>query len=89
MTIQNYQVIDIILQSLGENMGRKIEFIDFLFEGHTSDLIEEEDNKKKPKTKQKKLKKKVKKLKKKVDGTTSSGRHPRSTQDIVSKEWYP
>jgi len=35
------------------------------------------------------LKKKVKKHKKKADGTTSSGRHPRSTQDVVSKEWYP
>ena len=66
-------------------MDQKIKFIDFLFEGHTSDLIEEEDNKKKPRRKQKKLKKKVKKHKKKADGTTSSGRHPRSTQDI----WYP
>ena len=70
-------------------MDQKIKYFDFLFEGNTSDLIEEEDNKKKPKRKQKKLKKKVKKLKKKVDGTTSSGRHPRSTQDIVSNEWYP
>ena len=79
----------IILHSFEENMGRRIKYFDFLFEGNTSDLIEEEDNKKKPKTKQKKLKKKVKKLKKKADGTTSSGRHPRSTQDIVSKEWFP
>ena len=58
---------DTIRQSLGENMGRKIEFIDLLFEGFTSDWIEEEDNKKKPKRKQKKLKKKA-------NGTTSSGR---------------
>ena len=79
----------IILQSLGENMGRTIEFIDFLFEGYTSNLIAEKDNKKKPRKKQKRLKKKVKKHKKKADGTTSSGRHPGSTQDIVSKEWYP
>ena len=70
-------------------MGRKIEFIDLLFEGNTSDLIEEEDNKKKSKRKQKKLKKKVKKLKKKVDGTTSSGRSAGQAQDIVSDEWYP
>ena len=70
-------------------MGRKIKFIDFLFEGHTSDLIEEEDNKKKPRKKQKKLKKLVKRHKKKAVGTTSSGRSPRSTQDIVSEEWYP
>ena len=55
---------DTIRQSLGENMGRKIEFIDILFEGNTSDWIEE-DNKKKPKKKQKKLKKKA-------NGTTSS-----------------
>ena len=89
MIIQKNLVTDFILQSLGENMDQKIKYFDFLFEGNTSDLIEEEDNKKKPKTKQKKLKKKVKKLKKKVDGTTSSGRHPRSTQDIVSNEWYP
>ena len=81
--------IGIILQRLGENMGRKIEFIDLLFEGFTSDWIEEEDNKKKPKRKQKKLKKKVKKLKKKADGTTSSGRSPGQAQDIVSNEWYP
>ena len=70
-------------------MGQKIKPIDFLFEGNTSDLIEEEDNKKKSKRKQKKLKKKVKKHKKKADGTTSSGRHPGSTQDKVSNEWYP
>ena len=70
-------------------MGRKIKYFDFLFEGHTSDLVEEKNNKKKPKKKQKKLKKSAKKLKKKQDGTTSSGRHPGSTQDIVSKEWYP
>ena len=49
-----------ILQSFEENMGRKIKFIDFLFEGHTSDLVEEKNNKKKPKKKQKRLKKKVK-----------------------------
>ena len=53
-------------------MDQKIKFIDFLFEGHTSDLVQEEDNKKKPKKKQKKLKKKA-------NGTTSSrksmGRH--------------
>ncbi len=85
MTIQRNLVIGIILQSLGENMDQKIKYFDFLFEGNTSDLIEEEDNKKKSKRKQKKLKKKVKKHKKKADGTTSSGRHPRSTQDI----WYP
>ena len=30
-------------------MGRKIKFIDFLFEGHTSDLVEEKNNKKKKK----------------------------------------
>ena len=70
-------------------MDQKIKYFDFLFEGFTSDLIEEEDNKKKSKRKQKKLKKKVKKLKKKVDGTTSSGRSPGQTQDIVSKEWFP
>ena len=55
---------DTIRQSLGENMGRKIEFIDILFEGNTSDWIEE-DNKTKSK--------------KKANGTTSSrfpvGRH--------------
>ena len=34
-------------------MGRKIEFIDLLFEGNTSDLIEEE---KKPKKKKRKNK---------------------------------
>jgi len=28
-------------------MGRKIEFIDLLFEGNTSDLIDEKNNKKK------------------------------------------
>ena len=79
-------------------MGRKIKFIDFLFEGHTSDLVEEKNNKKKVvwlkisdglyenQTKlRKKLKKSVKKLKKKADGTTSSGRHPGPPQDI----WYP
>ena len=87
-------------------MGRKIKFIDFLFEGHTSDLVEEKNNKKKKKKKvvwlkisdglyenqtklRKKLKKKIKKHKKKADGTTSSGRHPGSTQDKVSNEWYP
>ena len=32
------------LQSLGEYMGRRIEPIDFLFEGNTSDLMEEDDN---------------------------------------------
>ena len=41
-------------------MDQKIKFIDFLFEGHTSDLVEEKNNKKKPKKKQKRLKKKVK-----------------------------
>ena len=66
-----------------DTMTYKIKPMDFLFEGHTSDLIKEKDNKKK------RLKKKVKKHKKKADGTTSSGRHPGSTQDIVSKEWYP
>ena len=70
-------------------MDQKIKYFDFLFEGNTSDLIEEEDNKKKPKKKQRKLKKKVKKLKKKADGTTSSGRSPGQAQDIVSNEWYP
>ena len=85
-------------------MDQKIKYFDFLFEGHTSDLVEEKNNKKKKKvvwlkisdglyenqTKlRKKLKKKIKKHKKKADGTTSSGRHPGSTQDIVSKEWYP
>ena len=75
-------VIDIILQSLGENMDRKIKFIDFLFEGHTSDLVKEKNNKKKS---VKKHKKKGKKLKKNPDGTTSSGRHPGPPQDI----WYP
>ena len=45
------------LQSLGENMGRKIEFIDLLFEGNTSDWMEE-DNKKKSKKKRKKKRKK-------------------------------
>ena len=72
-----------------DTMTHKIKHIDFLFEGYTSDLIAEKDNKKKPRKKQKRLKKKVKKHKKKADGTTSSGRHPRSTQDVVSKEWYP
>ena len=66
-------------------MDQKIKFIDFLFEGHTSDLVQEEDNKKKPKKKQKRLKKTVKKPKKNPDGTTSSGRHPGPPQDI----WYP
>ena len=89
MTIQKNLVIGIILQSFEENMDQKIKYFDFLFEGNTSDLIEEEDNKKKSKRKQKKLKKKVKKLKKKVDGTTSSGRSPGQAQDIVSNEWYP
>ena len=89
MTIQNYLVIDIILQSFEENMDQKIKYFDFLFEGFTSDLSEEKDNKKKPKKKQKKLKKSVKKHKKKADGTTSSGRPGGSAQDIVSKEWYP
>ena len=28
-------------------MDRKIKFIDFLFEGHTSDLVKEKNNKKK------------------------------------------
>ena len=79
----------IILQSFEENMDQKINLIDFLFEGHTSDLIEEEDSKKKPRRKQKKLKKKVKKHKKKTDGTTSSGNQVGPTQDVVSKEWYP
>ena len=55
MTIQKNLVIDIILQSFEENMDQKIKFIDFLFEGHTSDLVQEEDNKKKPKKKQKKI----------------------------------
>ena len=49
-----------ILQSFEENMDQKIKFIDFLFEGFTSDLVEEKNNKKKPKKKQKRLKKKVK-----------------------------
>ena len=70
-------------------MDQKIKYFDFLFEGNTSDLIEEEDNKKKPRKKQKRLKKKVKKHKKKADGTTSSGRSPGQTQDIVSNIWYP
>ena len=84
-------------------MGRKIKFIDFLFEGHTSDLVEEKNNKKKKvvwlkisdglyenQTKlRKKLKKKVKKHKKKANGTTSSGHQVGSAQDVVSKEWYP
>ena len=83
-------------------MGRKIKFIDFLFEGHTSDLVEEKNNKKKVvwlkisdglyenQTKlRKKLKKKIKKHKKKADGTTSSGHQVGPTQDVVSKEWYP
>ena len=89
MTIQKNLVIDIILQSFEENMDRKIKYFDFLFEGFTSDLIEENDNKKKPKKKQKRLKKMVKKLKKKANGTTSSGHPPGQTQDAVSKEWYP
>ena len=66
-------------------MDQKIKYFDFLFEGFTSDLIEEKNNKKK----QKKLKKKVKKHKKKADGTTSSGNQVGPTQDVVSKEWYP
>ena len=83
-------------------MGRKIKFIDFLFEGHTSDLVKEKNNKKKVvwlkisdglyenQTKlRKKLKKSVKKSKKKGKKTTSSGRQGRSTQDIVSNIWYP
>ena len=83
-------------------MDRKIKFIDFLFEGHTSDLVEEKNNKKKVvwlkisdglyenQTKlRKKLKKSVKKHKKKADGTTSSGHQVGSAQDVVSKEWYP
>ena len=72
-----------------DTMNQKIKPIDFLFEGHTSDLIEEEDNKKKSRKKQKRLKKKVKKHKKKADGTTSSGNQVGPTQDVVSKEWYP
>lgn len=63
-------------------MDQKIEYFDLLFEGYTSDLIEEKDNKKKQR-------KKVKKHKKKGKKTTSSGRHPGPTQDVVSKEWYP
>ena len=96
-------VIDIILQNLGENMDRKIKFIDFLFEGHTSDLVKEKNNKKKKvvwlkisdglyenQTKlRKKLKKSAKKHKKKGKKTTSSGRQGRSTQDIVSNIWFP
>ena len=83
-------------------MDRKIKFIDFLFEGHTSDLVEEKNNKKKVvwlkisdglyenQTKlRKKLKKSVKKHKKKAHGTTSSGRPGGPAQDIVSNEWYP
>jgi len=84
-------------------MDQKIKFIDFLFEGHTSDLVEEKNNKKKKvvwlkisdglyenQTKlRKKLKKSVKKLKKKGKKTTSSGRRGRSTQDIVSNIWFP
>ena len=66
-------------------MDQKIKYFDFLFEGFTSDLIEEKNNKKK----QKRLKKKVKKHKKKADGTTSSGNQVGPTQDVVSKEWYP
>ena len=66
-------------------MDQKIKYFDLLFEGFTSDLIEEKNNKKK----QKRLKKKVKKHKKKADGTTSSGRQVGPTQDVVSKEWYP
>ena len=81
MTIQKNLVIDIILQSFEENMDQKIKYFDFLFEGFTSDLIEEKNNKKK----QKRLKKTVKKPKKNPDGTTSSGRHPGPPQDI----WYP
>ena len=79
-------------------MDRKIKFIDFLFEGHTSDLVEEKNNKKKKKvvwlkisdglyenqTKlRKKLKKSVKKHKKKADGTTSSGHPPGPTLHLV------
>ena len=85
MTIQKNLVIGIILQSFEENMDQKIKYFDFLFEGFTSDLIEEKNNKKK----QKRLKKKVKKHKKKADGTTSSGNQVGPTQDVVSKEWYP
>ena len=70
-------------------MDQKIKYFDFLFEGYTSDLIAEKDNKKKPRKKQKRLKKKVKKHKKKADGTTSSGNQVGPTQDVVSKEWYP
>ena len=70
-------------------MDQKIKYFDFLFEGFTSDLREDENNKKKPRKKQKKLKKLVKRHKKKAVGTTSSGRSPRSAQDIVSEEWYP
>ena len=79
MTIQKNLVIGIILQSFEESMDRKIKYFDFLFEGFTSDLIEENDNKKKP----------VKKPKKKGKKTTSSGRQGRSTQDIVSNIWFP
>jgi hypothetical protein len=51
------------LQSFEENMDQKIKYFDFLWEGFTSDLIEEKDNKKKSKKKKKKLKKMVKKSK--------------------------
>ena len=47
MIIQRKATTDFILQSLGESMGRKIEFTDLLFEGNTSDLIDEKNNKKK------------------------------------------
>ena len=79
MIIQKNQAIDFILRSLGENMDQKINYFDFLFEGFTSDLIEENDSKKKS----------VKKPKKKGKKTTSSGRQGRSTQDIVSNIWFP
>ena len=80
-------------------MGRKIKYFDFLFEGHTSDLVEEKNNKKKKVVwlkisdglyeNQTKLRKKLKKPKKKGKKTTSSGRQGRSTQDIVSNIWFP
>ena len=52
-------------------------------------LGENMDRKIKPKKRQKKLKKRIKKHNKKADGTTSSGRSPRSAQDIVSTIWFP
>ena len=77
-------------------MDRKIKFIDFLFEGHTSDLVEEKNNKKKVvwlkisdglyenQTKlRKKLKKSVKKHKKKAHGTTSSGHQVKPLLHLV------